>query len=201
MKIVYLSFLVALTLVVTGCDEKEFVFVGALDTEAAFDAEGDGTFTEKDMITFAEISDALEVPDDITSNDIESVQIELVQAKVVGLTGNAVNAINLTVGIQFSDETFPSDLVSNYNVEVQTANDDFVDVTGLSRNVVLTLKDKFNTYVTAIIDGTPLPNEAFTVTATGVASPSGRIVADVEVKIKASITFKQDLEVPFFMGN
>lgn len=202
MKTIYLSFLMTLLFVAAGCDEKEFAFVRAWDTDAAFNADGDGTFTEEDNISFFDIADQLEVPDDITSNDMASVQIEMVQARVVGLPDNTADAIHLTVSIQFNDEAFPRDLVNGYHVEVQTAEDDFVDVTGLSGNVIATVKDKFNQYVDAIIDGTPLsPHEGFTVTATGIASPSGRIAANVEVRVKASVTFKQDLEVPFFMGN
>ena len=201
MKTIYLSFLIGMTVLMAGCDEEEFVFVGALDTEAAFDADGDGTFEDSDEISFFEIADELEVPEDVVPDDVESVQIEMVQVRVVGRTGNAVDAVNISVDVQFNDEFFPRSLVSGYNAEVQTANDDFVDVTGLSRDVIETIKDKFDLYVRAIVAGNSLPDEGFTVFGTGVATPSGRIVADVEVKIKASVTFKQDLEVPFFMGN
>ncbi|MEM1137527.1 MAG: hypothetical protein AAGI07_16930 [Bacteroidota bacterium] len=188
------SIFIGLLLLFSGCEEKAFNFVLNIDNAYEFAVFDDGVFSVGETIDKDELLEDIEIESDA---EIEAVNIESIAVKITELDGNAANSVQMD-GLLYLDGDLSSSPIVVFNdlvIDENTASE-FIAITTLNAAGVNALADKFLAYV----ENTDSEEFIFNVSGSSIPEDS-RIEANVELKIRATVKFKENLEVPFFVGD
>ena len=191
---IILSLLGATLLLFSSCEEKAFNFVLNIDDTYEFDVFDDGVFSVATEISQSAILEDIEIESDA---EIEDVNIESFAVRVTTLNGNAAEGVSLNGYIYPNgdiNET-PIPVFENLVVNGNEASD-FISIDQLNNAGINAFASKLLGY----INETDIEDFAFQLNGTSLPSGSN-IAATVELKMRATVKFKENLEVPFFMGD
>ncbi len=197
-KLINLKFIISLAgifFLLASCEEKAFNFVLNIDEEYQFDAiDNNGVFSVATEISRDDILDDIEIESD---SEIESVDVESFAVKITEVTGNEATSVNLE-GLMYLEGDIsqtPFTVFDNLIVNGDNASD-FIAVTSLNAAAINALSVKLLAYVNNT------DNDNFIFQLNGTSIPDGsRVAATVELKMRATVKFKENLEVPFFVGD
>lgn len=179
--------------IASSCEEKAFNFVLNLDEEYQFDALDDGVFSVATEISRNDILEDIEID---TDAEVESVDVESFAVRITEITGNEATSVSLD-GLMYLDGDIsqtPFTVFEDLIVNGDNASD-YIAITGLNATAINALSGKLLAYINNT------DNDNFIFQLNGTSIPDGsRIAATVELKLRATVKFKENLEVPFFVG-
>lgn len=182
-------------LLMTRCEENDFNFVLGEDNEYTFDLSGTEDFTEFHIVTSDDLIEITEDLDDEVRQNAHQLEIEYVEANVLGNTGNTTTSIKLTVSIDWNNDSTDIDILfSNLAVPVTPDPKDYFLITDLTEQTINLLNDKFFDAV-KLTDVSP-----FRLWATGTMD-NGNLDALLTVIIKASVVSSVRDEFPKLILN
>jgi hypothetical protein len=186
-----LFLILPVTILFTGCETKRFTVVGNINLEREFQVDNTGSFTESSTINAQDVNDDLDLPDDAV---IVDVNIESISAKVLALSGNQTNAVTVNGKIQTG--TTELQLFNNLVISIPAGDGDYTALNTLLAEGVQKLRSKIEDYV---------KNNEFspvTITVNGDSSPTigKRVHTRILVKISGSVTYYEEVSLPFFIG-
>lgn len=189
----YIGLILGLLLLLFSCEEKVFNLVLNIDDTYEFDVFDDGIFTEIEVITLSDFIDNVDIDDDA---EVDDVNLESLAIKITQLNGNEAEAVRVNGYIYLGDlSQTPIPVFENMIVE----REDFTQLQAITQ-----FKEEgilaFNNKMKGFVENTD--NESFTFVLTGVSIPDGgRISVKVDLRMRATVKFKQTLETPFFIGD
>lgn len=189
----YITLLLGLSLILFSCEEKVFNLVLNIDDTYEFDVLDNGIFSEIEVVTLSDFIDNVDIDDDA---EVDEVNLESLAIKITQLTGNEAEAVRVNGYIYLGDiNQTPIPVFENMTVnradfaELQT-------ITQFKEEGIIAFNNKMKGFVENI------DNAPFTFELTGVSIPDGgRISAKIDLKMRATVKFKQTLETPFFIGD
>ena len=195
-KLINLKILISLVGIfslLSSCEEKAFNFVLNIDEEYQFDALDDGIFSVATEISRNDILEDIEIEPDA---EVESVDVESFAVRITEIANNEATSVSLD-GLMYLDGDIsqtPFTIFEDLIVNGDNASD-YITVTGLNATAINALSGKLLAYVNNT------DNDNFIFQLNGTSIPDGsRIAATVELKMRATVKFKENLEVPFFVG-
>jgi hypothetical protein len=174
-------------ILVLGCEKRSFHFVATITQAPAFAIDHSGAFQLALPVMSAVIQGAVDIPEggQITRLDIESLALRAVASS--GNQGSAVQISGVIIENGGAQQTlFDRETITINSTETPLAGLKTLNAAGVSK-----LRSKLEGYVKNT------DNQSFVIQLFGETAPSGqRVVADLQVVLKATVKYSQCLEVP-----
>jgi hypothetical protein len=181
-------FLLAVPLLIMGCESQEFEFVGTINTEKTYLVDNSGTFNESAQVVMGEFLDSLDIPE---GSQLGDVNIESLTIMIEPLDGNQASSVNVSGSVNIGGEN----ITLFNNLQVTSTNGSWMSITGLAQSGIDAVRDKFQQY----LDNTG--SDPFTVSASGYSAPAAgsRVHARITIQITCTVTYTQEADVPWFI--